>query len=164
MDTYRPINRVKLENRPQPQVYNQQQTNAQANYYKAAADQSADPRFNAKQYMRGGISQGKGQNYLGAITGANAYADNMAKGEEARMSDAWANANRGLDDSIRREGFGNALAGLQEQQAQNQYMNALQSQQQAMGFMGNMFGNLMGSIGGGKGGGLNMNSLLSGLM
>jgi hypothetical protein len=155
---------VNLYTQPQPPTFAQNQTDAQANYYKAAADQAADPRFNAKQYTRGGISHGKGQDYLGAISGAMSYADNMAKGEQARMSDAWANANRGLGDSVGRERYGMALAGLQEQQAQNDYMNRLQMQQQSMNFMGNMFGNVMGSLGGSKGGSLNVNSILSGLL
>lgn len=158
------MNSVKLHTQPNPYQFSQQQTAAAQNNAQAGAFQAADPHFSAKQYQRAGISSGKGQQYLGAAQGAQAYAAGMAGAQQAGMQDAYSNANLRLQDETQRNQFGMALANLQEQNAQANYMNQLQSQQQALGFMGNQFRNFTGMFGGGGGGNGMLNSLLSGLM
>lgn len=136
------------------------QTNSQYNYDRAAAAQAADPRAAAKPYQRGGLSSSKGTAMLGGVDAARAYASGMAQAEAGRMQDAYTNANIRLGDQVERDRFGNALVGLQEQSAQDQWMNQYQNMQNATGFMDNMFdsmGNIFGGMGGGK-------SVLSGLL
>jgi hypothetical protein len=157
--------RVRIDTPPNPYTYSEQQTNAAQNNARANATQAADPRYNAKQYQRAGISAGKGQEYLGAAKGAQAYAQGMAEADSIGMQDAYANADRRLQDETMRDQFGQALAGLSEQNAQAAYMNQLQSQQRAMGFMGDTFKNFTGMFGGGGGkSGSIAESLLSGLL
>lgn len=155
-----------LHTQPNPYTYSPQQTAAAQNTAQANAYQMADPRFNAKQYQKAGISSGKGQQYLGAAKGAQEYAQGMANAQQVGMQDAYSNANLQLQDQTMRNQFGMALAGLQEDNAQMNYMNALNQQQQAMGFMGDTFKNFTGMFGGsGSGGNQGMlNSLLSGLL
>jgi hypothetical protein len=140
-------------------IYDGRQTNANANYYRAMADFAGNPRAASKQYQRGGISSSAGTDSLGAADAANAYTQNLAASEQARMSDAYANANYNLDDTINRNRFGTALSGLQEQFSQADWMNNMNSAQNAFGFMGNMFGNMTSAFGG-----RGNNSLLSGLL
>jgi hypothetical protein len=140
-------------------IYDGRQTNANANYYRAMADFAGNPRAASKQYQRGGISSSAGTDSLGAADAANAYAQNLAASEQARMGDAYANANYNLDDTINRNRFGTALSGLQEQFSQADWMNNMNSAQNAFGFMGNMFGNMTSAFGG-----RGNNSLLSGLL
>lgn len=158
------MNNVQIHTQPNPYAYSPQQTAAAQNNAQATAYQMADPRFNAKQYQRAGISSGAGQQYLGAAKGAQEYAQGMAHAQQAGMQDAYSNANMRLQDQTQRNQFGMALAGLQEQNAQNNYMNALQQQQQAMGFIGDQFKNFTGMFGGGASGGGLANTLLSGLL
>lgn len=146
-------NNVMLHSQPNPYTFTPQQTNASYNWNRAQAAQKADPRFNAKQYQRGGISSSKGTASLGAADAANAYATGMANAEAARMQDAYSNANLQLSDQVERDRYSNALIGLQEQRNQANWMNDMQSMQNAYGFMGDMMGG-MGKSGGGIFGGL----------
>jgi hypothetical protein len=87
----------------------------------------------------------------------------MAAAETGRMQDAHANANTQLaSDSMRNE-FGQALAGLQEQNAQMQYMQQMQNMQNATGFMGNLFGTMTKPFGGSSGSG-GLGQILGGLL
>lgn len=155
-----------LHTQPNPYTYSPQQTSAAQNNARANATVAADPRFRAKQYQRAGISSGKGQQYLGAAKGAQEYAKGMAEAGQVGMQDAYSNANLQLQDETQRNQFGMALAGLQEQNNQMNYMNALQGQQQAMGFMGDQFRNFTGMFGGGGGGSNSgmLNTILQGLL
>lgn len=144
---------VRLEQDPSPYQLTPRQTNSQYNYDRAAAAQAADPRAAAKPYQRGGLSSSKGTAMLGGVDAARAYASGMAQAEAGRMQDAYTNANIRLGDQVERDRFGNALVGLQEQSAQDQWMNQYQNMQNATEFMGNIFG----GMGGGK-------SVLSGLL
>lgn len=108
------------------------QIGAQFNYDRALAAQQGDPRAAAKQYQRGGISSSKGTAMLGAADAGNRYAAGMAQAELGRMQDKYANAGIRLADQAERANFGNALVGLQEQNAQAQWMNQFQNMQNAM--------------------------------
>jgi hypothetical protein len=147
-------------NQSSPQ-YTPQQTNAAANYQRAMADYEANPRATGKQFQRAGLSSSKGTAYAGSAASADAYAKNMAGAEAARMGDAYHNADMHLGDQVRSDQFGMALARLNEQRAQNQAMNNLQTMGNATGFMGDMFQNMMGGFGGGS---QIANSLLQGLL
>jgi hypothetical protein len=143
------MNNVNLYQSPNPALgYTPQQTNAAANYHQAMAHASSDPRYNAKQYDRPGVSRGKGQYAYGAAQGAQGYAQNMANAEQVRMGDAYANANMQLGEQGRQQDFGMALAGLQEQQAQQDAMFRMGQQSRAMDFAGNAFNQMMGGGGG----------------
>jgi hypothetical protein len=143
------MNNVNLYQSPNPALgYTPQQTNAEANYHQAMAHAASDPRYNAKQYDRPGVSRGKGQYAYGAAQGAQGYAQNMANAEQVRMGDAYANANMQLGEQGRQQEFGMALAGLQEQQAQQDAMFQMGQQSRAMDFAGNAFNQMMGGGGG----------------
>ena len=148
------MNQVNLYQTPNPALgFTPRQTGAEANYHQAMAHASSDPRFNAKQYDRPGSSRDKGQYAYGASRGAMDYADNMGKAEAARMGDAYSNANLSLGEQARQQDYGMALAGLQEQQAQNAAMQRLGQQSRAMDFSGNVFNQMTGMAGGMMGGG-----------
>lgn len=158
-------NQVNLYQQPNPALgFTPQQTNAEANYSQAMAHSMADPRYNAKQYDRGGVSRSKGQYAYGAAQGAKAYADAMSQGEMARMQDAYTNAGLNLGEQARQQDFGMALAGLQEQQAQNAFMQRLGQQGRMMDFTGNVFNQMMGLGGKALGGNLMGGNLLGGLL
>lgn len=147
-------NQVNLKQPTNPYQFTPQQTGASYNYARAQAVQGADPRYSAKKYQKAGMSSSKGTDYLGAGEAANAYATGMANAEAQRMQDAYSNANMQLADQVERDRYSNALIGLQEQNAQANWMNDFQSMNNAMGFMGDMaktgggmFGNVLGGLG-----------------
>jgi len=144
---------VQLKQPTNPHQLSSRQTGSQYNYTRAQAARQGDARAAAKRYQRAGLSSSKGTAMLGGADAANAYASGMAQAETGRMQDAYTNAGIGLEDQVERDRFGTALAGLQEQNAQAQWMNQFQTMQNAMGFMGDIFG----GMGGGK-------SVLSGLL
>jgi hypothetical protein len=140
---------VSLYQQPTPALgYTQRQTNANANYHQAMAHAASDPRHTAKQFDRPGSSRGAGQYAYGAAQGAQNYAQNMANAEQGRLGDAYANAGMQLDEQGRRQDFGMALAGLQEQQAQQDAMFRMGQQARATDFAGNAFNQMMGGGGG----------------
>jgi len=142
-------NNVNLYQKPNPALgYTQRQTNADSNYHQAMAHASSDPRFTAKQFDRPGSSRGTGQYAYGAAQGAQNYAQNMASAEQSRISDAYANAGMQLGEQSRQQDYGMALAGLQEQQAQQDAMFRMGQQSRAMDFAGNAFNQMVGGGGG----------------
>lgn len=145
-------NQVALERPQNPHQLTDRQQAADYNYNQAVAFSQGDPRYASKQFQRGGLSSSAGTAAAGAGQAANNYAQGMAAAEAGRMRDAFSNANLALDDASQRSQFGFALSGLQEDAAQQAYMNQLRSQQNAMNFMTSSFG------GGGP------SSLLSGLL
>lgn len=151
-------NNAMLHSQPNPYTLSPQQTNASYNFNRAQAVQKADPRFNAKQYQRAGMSSSKGTAASGAADAANAYASGMATAEAGRMQDAYSNANLQLADQVERDRYSNALLGLQEQRNQANWMNDMQSMQSAYGFMGDVMGGM------GKGGGGIFGNLMGGGM
>lgn len=166
IDEYRPHGKtpgnygpaVTLAQPPAGPVYGQGQTAANYNYNRAMADFRGNPRSASKQHQRAGISSSAGTDYLGATQAAGEYANALAGAEQSQMADAYANANYQLDDTIQRNQYGTALAGMMEQANQANWMNNMQTAQNATGFMGDMFGNMTSAFGGGG------KSLLSGLL
>ena len=155
---------VTLNNPGNPYTYSSRQTDAAANYSQAQAHRQGDPRAANKAYQRAGLSSSKGTQAAGAADAAGAYSSNMAAAEQARMSDAYANANVQLGSDSMRNQFGQALAGLSEDAAQMQYMQNMQNMKNATGFMGNLFGTMTQPMGGGGGGNGMLSQLLGGLM
>lgn len=117
---------------PNPYQLSAGQQQAEYNYNRAQADYQGDPRYNAKQFQRAGLSSSKGTAAMGAAPAANAYAAGMAGAEMGAMKDAYANADLKLADQSQRSQFGMALAGLQEDAAQRNYMHNLKMVQNAM--------------------------------
>lgn len=148
-------NRTTLHRPRNPHTLTDRQQSAEFNYNRALSDYEGDPRYQSKKYQRAGMSSSKGTAYAGAADAGRAYASGIGNAYAGQMADAYSNANLQLDDAAQRSQFGYALSGLQEDAAQRSYMNQLQSQQNAMNFMGNM----VSAFGGGG-----PSSLLSGLL
>lgn len=111
----------------------------------ATAQASADPRFNQKEYDRGGVSRSKGTQFMGGIKGAQSLADGVSAAYQIPMQDASTDAGNTLAFQQMQEGYGLNASSLA---MQNQYANALaalQRQQNAMNFQGNALGGLMGN-------------------
>lgn len=138
-------NNVTLSQQPYPGLgFTNRQTDAEANYQLAAGLANADPRMNAKQYDRPGVSRGRGQYSYAAAKGAKAVADGAQGAEMARMQDAYSNAGLALGEQARQQDFGLALSGLQDSQYQNDYMNQMKQRQRMMDFTGNIFNDMLG--------------------
>lgn len=140
-------NQVNIYKPQNPHTLSPQQTNAEYNYNQALAYQQADPRYAGKQYQRAGLSSSAGTSYLGAADAANRFTAGMAAAENARMQDAYTNAGIGLSDAEQRSQLALALAGLQDDAAQRDYMHQMQSMRNATGFMGDMMGGFLGGSG-----------------
>lgn len=147
-------NRVDITSPPADTVYSGRDIQGNYNYNQAAAYANSDPRYAAKAYQRAGLSSSAGTASLGAADSADRFASGMARAEMGRLQDAYTNAGYALDDASARSQFGLALAGLQEDAAQRQYLNQIRSMQNATGFMGDIMSGFTGSGGG----------LLSGLL
>jgi hypothetical protein len=147
-----------------PYTYSSRQTDAAANYAQAQAHRQGDPRAANKAYQRAGLSSSKGTQAAGAADASQAYAANMAASEQARMNDAYSNANVTLNSDAMRNQFGQALAGLSEEAAQMQYMQNMRNMQNATSFMGNLFGTMTQPLGNRGGGSGLLGQLLGGLM
>lgn len=126
------MNAVTQYRPPNPYTLSSQQQGGEYNYNRAQADYQGDPRYNAKAFQKAGLSSSKGTAALGASPAANAYAAGLAGAEAGAMKDAYANANLTLDDQSQRSQFGMALAGLQEDMAQRNYMHNMRMMQNAM--------------------------------
>lgn len=117
------INKVNLP-RPLPQLPNAQ---VSANE-EAMAYAMGDPRMAAKQYDRGGLSRGKAQWNQSGIDSAQKMASSIAEAYSAQLQTQSANANANMQASQNREQFGQALGGLQQQNAYANQMANLQRQ------------------------------------
>lgn len=120
------FNAVAMPQEPSPQLgYSYRQTNAKANTLQAQADSAFDAnRMNAGLDRRG-FSRSGGQSALGMLQAGQQYAAGSAAANQSRMSDAYHNANLRLQDQSRRQDFGLALAGLNEQMAQDRFDGAM---------------------------------------
>lgn len=126
------MNNVALASQTNPYTLSKRQQDANYNYGRATAAYEADPRYAAKQFQRAGLSSSAGTASLGAAASANAYAGNMSQAEASRLSDIYSNANLQLSDAASRSEFGNALAGLQDRVAHNDYLYRMRAMQNAM--------------------------------
>jgi hypothetical protein len=130
---------------PGPPLLSNRQTNAAANQFQAQAYRSSDPRAMANAFSRRGMSRGAGQYSLGAAAGAQNYADNMARSQQARMDDAYSNANQSLAARERDERFGTALAGLSDDIANTRWNDNMDMFQQGYNLLNGLFGGFGGS-------------------
>lgn len=136
------MNQVSLYHTP-PAGYPNQAIASQLNNQLATAYAYGDPRFTVKQYDRPGMSRGAGQWNQAGIDSAS----NVVKG----VSDAYSqniqtnayNANVGLQGQQNQEQFAQALGALQQQNAYAAQMAALQQQQAVMGMYSGLLGGLL---------------------
>lgn len=106
----------------------------------AKAQASADPRFNAKQMDRPGLSRGRGTYSQAGIAAANNLASGLADAYGQQLQDASAYADAGLRMGRGQEEYAQALAGLMSQATNSAQMDALQRQGLLFGLMGDLLG------------------------
>ncbi len=104
----------------------------------ASAYAMGDPRFNAKQYDRPGLSRGGAQMNQAGIDAANKVAEGVAQAYSGRMQNQMANAGMALQAGAGQEQFGQALGGLAQQNVYQQAMDRLQRQQTTLGILGGL--------------------------
>ena len=115
----------------------------------ARAQAMADPRFNMKEYDRAGISRGRGTMAAAGIKAAQALAEGVAGAYQRPLQDAAQDAKDRTTAETQRETFGQGITALQQQHDYANALAALQRQQNAMNFQGNLLSGLLGSVGGG---------------
>lgn len=139
-------------NLPNATGYSPQQTRGAFNNAMAKAHSEADPRYNMKPLDKAGASRGGSQRMQAGIASAQNLADGIAAAYAVPAADAASNANIGLANAGASEGLGLGVGNIAQQ---NQYANALaalQRQQSQREFVGSVLGGLTG--GGLAGGGL----------
>lgn len=109
----------------------------------AAAQASADQRFNAKEYDRPGVSRGLGTGSQAGIKAAQSLADGVADAYQIPMQDAARDAGTDLAFQQQREQLGLGASGLAMQADYANALAALERQRQAQQFQGNVLGGLM---------------------
>jgi hypothetical protein len=102
----------------------------------ARAFASTDPRYNMKQYDRAGMSRGRGQAAQAGIKGAQSFSQGIADVYDSQLQSQVANANAMLQLQQGREGYAQALGGLQSQASYAEQMAALQRQGVLYGLLG----------------------------
>jgi hypothetical protein len=135
-------NSVAIKQKP-PAGFSPQTTQAVFNNTYAKALASGDPRFNAKQYDRGGLSRGGGQWGQAGIDASQKLADGIASAYSQQAADATANASTQLQGAQQQQAYSQQLGALQQQQQHNNAMMALQRQQQQMSFVNSLLGGLL---------------------
>jgi hypothetical protein len=121
-------------------------TGAAFNNALAAAQASADPRFNQKEWDRPGISRGMGTQSNAGIKAAQSLSDGVAAAYQIPMQSAVGDAEDDLSAQQRREQLGLGVTGLGMQSDYANALAALERQQQAMQFQGNALGGLLGGF------------------
>lgn len=104
----------------------------------ARAYASADPRFNLKQYDRAGMSRGRGQAAMAGISAAQNFSQGIADVYDNQLKQQTANADAMLQLQQGREGYAQALGGLQAQANYADQMAALQRQGILYGLLGDL--------------------------
>lgn len=104
----------------------------------AMAYAMGDPRMNAKELDRAGMSRGAGQMNQAGINAAQKMASGIADAYGNQLQSQAANANAQLQMDQNRGQYGQALGGLQQQNAYANQMAALQRQGALMGLMPSM--------------------------
>jgi hypothetical protein len=99
-----------------------------------------DPRMNAKQYDRGGLSRGKAQWNQAGIDSAQKMADGIAEAYNAQLQDQQARSQANLQAQQQQEQYAQNLGALQQQ---NNYANQMAALQRQGAFM-NLLGGLLG--------------------
>jgi hypothetical protein len=130
-------------NQPRPAGFTPQTTQSVFNNNYANAMAAGDPRFNVKQYDRGGMSRGGGQWGQAGIDASQKLASGIAEAYSQKAGDATANANTQLQGQQQQQQYAQQLGALQQQQNNDNAMMALQRQQQQMSFVNSLLGGLL---------------------
>lgn len=109
------MNNVRLGQPPAP-TYGYQYGPGVFNTQMAQAQSAGDPRWQAKQLDRAGMSRGKAQQKAAAERGAGAMAEGIASAYGQQVSDASALSGMALQAQANQEQFAQALADMQMQQ------------------------------------------------
>ena len=104
----------------------------------ARAYASADPRFNMKKYDRAGVSRGRGQAAQAGINAAQNFSQGIADVYDNQLRQQTVNADTMLQLQQGREGYAQALGGLQSQATYADQMAALQRQGILYGLLGDL--------------------------
>lgn len=136
------MNSVQLY-QPAPGGLPQRQMGAAFNNDLARAYAMGDPRANMKELDRGGLSRGGGQMNQAGINAAGKMADAIAQAYSNQMQNTAYNASIGLQGQQAQEGFAQALGGLQAQQDYATQMAGLQRQQIGLGLANSILGGLL---------------------
>jgi hypothetical protein len=136
------LNNVNLTQTP-PAGLSPQQRHAQFNNNLATAMASGDPRFNAKQYDRGGLSRGAGQWNQAGIDAAQNMSNGISDAYTQDLQNNAYNATTALQGQQAQEAYGQALGGLQQQNAYANQMAQLQRQNMATNFASSLLGGLL---------------------
>lgn len=136
------MNDVTLYTQP-PAGLPQRQMGAAFNNEIARAYAMGDPRANLKELDRAGLSRGRAQMNQAGINAADKMADAIAQAYSNNLQNSAYNANVGLQGQQAQESFSQALGGLQAQQDYANQMSALQRQQMGLGMVGSILGGLL---------------------
>jgi hypothetical protein len=136
------MNNVTLGQSPIPGIPDQSRRSVFSNNY-AKALASGDPRFNVKQYDRGGVSRGGGQWQQAGVDAAQKMANGIADAYSQDTQTAAYNANNQLAGQQAQEQYALQLGALQQQSAYQQAMAALQGRQQSLNFASSLLGGLL---------------------
>ncbi len=110
----------------------------------AQAQADSDHRFQMKEWDRNGVSRGRGTQAMAGIKAANALSDGVAKAYQIPQQDALADAGNALQYQQIQEGFGLGTSAVSQQADYANALAALQRQQNALNFSGNVLGGLIG--------------------
>jgi hypothetical protein len=119
----------------------------------AQAQADSDHRFQMKEWDRNGVSRGRGTQAMAGIKAANALSEGIAKAYQVPQQDAVTDAGNTLQFQQMQEGLGLGTSAVAQQAEYANALAALQRQQNAMQFTGNVLGGLMGAAGGAMGSG-----------
>lgn len=129
-----------------PQAYGMtpQQTRGAFNTAMAQAQADADLRYNMKPLDRAGMSRGGAQQLNAGISSAGNLAEGIRKAYSVPAADAAMNAGIGLANAAAQEGTGLGVSQLDQQNRYANALDALQRQQAATRYRGQVLGGLMG--------------------
>ena len=130
------MNQVSIDSSRLPRGLTPRQQSGAFNNAMAQAMASGDPRYQMKNYDRAGFSRGGAQANQAGIKAAQDMAAGMADAYRQSVDDGQYNAMAGLNSQVGQEQFGQALGGLQQQQAYANQMAALQRQGLLYGLLG----------------------------
>jgi hypothetical protein len=120
-----------------------QQQRAVYNNQYAQAAMSGDPRYQAKQYDRAGVSRGAGTNNQASIQGGQKFAEGVA--EAYRNKAQMQQYNQGIGMQMQQSDMqqAQAIAGLLQQQAYQNQMAQQQRSNMGMNFATGILGGLL---------------------
>lgn len=104
----------------------------------ASALAMGDPRMNAKQYDRPGLSRGRAQWNQAGIDGAQKMADGIAEAYNAQLQSQQSRSMANLQASQQQEQYAQQLGALQQQNNYANQMAALQRQGAVMNLLGGL--------------------------